>query len=59
MKSKTSLAKKLLAILLSLLMAVGVATPAFAMDDDNEFGWGYVNSRVYKETEGFRNRIQQ
>lgn len=32
MKNKTSLAKKLLAILLSLIMAVGVATPAFAME---------------------------
>lgn len=34
MKTKTSFAKKLLAILLSFLVAVGVATPAFAMEED-------------------------
>ncbi len=33
MKNKTGFAKKLLAIFLSLLMAVGAATPAFAMEE--------------------------
>ena len=33
MKTKTSIAKKLLAVFLSLLMAWGVAAPAFAMEE--------------------------